>query len=60
MNAFSPQQPLFSNLFDLFKKYLKEISIIYIIKQDIRMASQLAGPIGLKFLWTLMGGRGVL
>ena len=23
------------------------------------MASQLAGPIGLKFLWTLMGGRGV-
>ena len=26
----------------------------------LRNAGQTTGPIGLKFLWTLMGGRGVL
>ena len=38
--------------------------IIYIIKQDIHIYmlsidGQTARPNGLKFLWTLMGGRGV-
>jgi len=40
-------------------------SIIYIIKQDIRIymlsiADQTAGPFGLNFLWTLIGGQRVL
>ena len=42
-------------------------SYIYKIKQDIRIykyvapiAGQTAGPNGLNFLWTLMGGKGVL
>ena len=60
--AFSPQQPLFSNLFDLLKKMFERnvnlknflSSIIFKIKQDIRiymfpLACQTAGPIGLKF-----------
>jgi len=45
----------------------EERTVIYIIKQDIpmylymlRIAGQTAGPIGLNFLWTIMGGRRVL
>ena len=43
-------------------------SVIYIVKQDIRIciyiymlpiAGQTAGPIGLIFLWTLMGVKGL-
>ena len=43
---------------------LSRILEIYILKQDIRIymyvafADQTSGPIGLKFLWTLMGGQG--
>ena len=36
-----------------------EIYIIY-IRIMLCLAGQTAWPIGLKFLWTLMGGRGVL
>ena len=42
----------------------KKKTTIYIIKQDIRINlridGQTAGPIGLKFLWTLRGSRGGL
>ena len=42
-----------------------KLEIVYLIKQDIhiymfQIAGQTAGLIGLKFLWTLMGGQGVL
>ena len=59
--------PVYINIYRCFALRGNPFSIIYIIKQDIRIciymlriADQTAGPIGLILLCKLMGGRGGL